>query len=79
MPHGFVTIEDLLLDPEWESKITVDELRPDSWIRFAQLVKASKLFEGHQKTRMVARVQLLLVDAGKMTDEEFVSKLRGRA
>lgn len=43
----------------------------EEWIELARQLK----FEKYERwTQLVARIQVMLVDAGRMTDQEFVAK-----
>lgn len=73
---GNQAIVDKLCSAEWES-VSIHEMGHfQDWVSLAQLVK-SGAYDIHGKNRgqIVARIQVLLVNAKACTDQQFVDHL----
>jgi hypothetical protein len=69
----------VLHDDNWEAdlKSLATEKPLQEWIQLAQDIKRGKYVIRKPSGQLNARIQVLLVDAGLITDQDFVESLQG--
>jgi hypothetical protein len=69
----------VLHDDNWEAdlKSLATEKPLQEWIQLAQDIKRGKYVIRKPSSQLNARIQVLLVDAGLITDQAFVESLQG--